>query len=104
MARAGFEVYQGEVTLTADRPYQQLVARLSPATLTLQMAIDPPTATVWVDGKYCSARTVTGLAIDQDHRIAASAPGRVGKIVIFRTEQGGEKRLQLKLEPARSAR
>jgi hypothetical protein len=65
------------------------------------LAIDAPDSAVWVDGRYTSARTLLGLAVDQDHKVAVSAPGRIGKIVMFRAEQGGEKRLELKLDPVR---
>ncbi len=68
------------------------MARLSSATLTLQIAIDPPVAALWVDGKYTATRILAGLAIDEDHRIAVSA-GHIGKVVVFRSEQGGEKHL-----------
>jgi hypothetical protein len=34
--------------------------------------------------------------------VAVSAPGRIGKIVMFRSEQSGEKRLDLKLDPVRN--
>jgi hypothetical protein len=104
IAYAGFEPHEADVTLTADRARDRILAHLSPAVLTLQLTIDPPDAALWVDGKYVSGRTLTGLTVAQDHKIAVSAPGRVGKILIFRAEQGGEKRLQLKLDPARSIR
>jgi serine/threonine-protein kinase len=104
VARAGFETYQADVTLTKDRAREKVVARLSPATMTLHLGIDAPDPAVWVDGKYTSARVLPGLAIEQDHKIAVSAPGRIGKIVIFRSEQGGDKNLELKLEPARVMR
>jgi hypothetical protein len=101
---AGFEPYQSDVTLTTERPRDQLVAHLAPLSMTLHLAIDAPDPAVWVDGKFTSARVLPGLAADQDHKIAVSAPGRIGKIVIFRSEQGGDKNLDLKLEPARIVR
>jgi len=104
VGRSGFETFQAEVTLSTERPREQLLARLAPAMVTLRLVIDVPDAALWVDGKFTTARTIAGLAADQDHRIAVSAPGRIGKIVVFRSEQGGEKRLVLKLDPVRSSR
>jgi hypothetical protein len=104
VGRAGFETFQADITLSAERPRERLIARLVPSTLTLQLVFDAPDTALWVDGKYTTARTIVGLAVDQDHRIAVSAPGRIGKIVMFRSEQGGEKRLEMKLDPVRSSR
>jgi serine/threonine-protein kinase len=102
VSRAGFEPYGAELTLTTQRPRDRVAARLVPATFTLHLGIDAPDPTLWVDGKFTSSRAVPGLAVDQDHKIAVSAPGRIGKIVMFRSEQGGEKRLDLKLDPVRN--
>jgi hypothetical protein len=102
VSRAGFEPYQADVTLISQRPHDRIAAHLSPATFTLHLAIDAPDSAVWVDGRYTSARTLLGLAVDQDHKVAVSAPGRIGKIVMFRSEQSGEKHLDLKLDPVRS--
>ena len=102
--RPGFEPYQADVNLTKEHSREQLVARLVPATMTLHIGIDAPDPAVWVDGKYTSQRVLPGLAIEQDHRIAVSAPGRIGKIVIIRSEQGGDKHLDLKLDAARVLR
>jgi serine/threonine protein kinase len=104
VVHAGFESQQTDLALTADRPRDQLVARLAPASLTLHLAIDAPDPAVWIDGKYTSARVLSGLAVDQDHRIAVSAPGHIGKIVILRSVEGGDQNLDLKLEPAHTAR
>ena len=90
------------MTLISQRPHDRIAAHLSPATFTLHLAIDAPDSAVWVDGRYTSARTLLGLAVDQDHKVAVSAPGRIGKIVMFRSEQSGEKHLDLKLDPVRS--
>jgi serine/threonine-protein kinase len=104
ISRSGFEPYNADVTLTSQRPRDRVAARLVPATFTLHLGIDAPDTALWIDGKFTSARTITGLAVDQDHRLAVSAPGRIGKIVMFRSEQGGEKRLDLKLDPVRNSR
>jgi serine/threonine-protein kinase len=104
VSRNGFEPYNADVTLTSQRPRDRVAARLVPATFTLHLGIDAPDTALWIDGKFTSARTITGLAVDQDHRLAVSAPGRIGKIVMFRSEQGGEKRLDLKLDPVRNSR
>ena len=102
--RPGFEPYQADVNLTKEHSREQVLARLSPATLTLHLAVDAPDPAVWVDGRYTSQRILPGLAIDQDHKIAVSAPGRIGKILIFRSEQGGDKHLEMKLDPVRAVR
>jgi serine/threonine-protein kinase len=104
VSRAGFDAYSAEVTLTPQRPRERVAAHLAPATFTLHLGIDAPDTALWVDGKFSSSRTIPGLAVDQDHKIAISAPGRIGKIVMFRSEQGGEKRLDLKLDPVRNSR
>jgi serine/threonine-protein kinase len=104
VARPGFEAYSADVTLTPQHPRDRVSARLVPATFTLHLGVDAPDTALWVDGKFTSSRTIAGLAVDQDHKIAVSAPGRIGKIVMFRSEQGGEKRLELKLDPVRNSR
>jgi serine/threonine-protein kinase len=104
VSRGGFEPYNAEVTLTSQRPRDRVAARLVPATFTLHLGLDAPDTALWIDGKFTSSRTITGLAVDQDHRLAVSAPGRIGKIVMFRSDQGGEKRLDLKLDPVRNSR
>ncbi len=97
----GFDPFEAEVILAPERPSQHLAALLSPSTLTLHVTIDANDPALWIDGKYTSARVVSGLAVAEDHKVAVSAPGRIGKIVVFRSEQGGDKQLDLKLEPAR---
>jgi serine/threonine-protein kinase len=104
LSHAGFEPYRAEVTLSPQRPRDRVAARLSPATFTLQLTIDAPDTALWIDGKFTPSRTIPGLAVDQDHKIAVSAPGRIGKIVMFRSEQGGEKHIDLKLDPVRNSR
>jgi hypothetical protein len=104
IARAGYEPYQADVTLSPDKPRDRIAAKLAPATLTLHLVLDAPDAAVWIDGKFTSARTITGLTVDQDHRVAVSAPGRIGKILMLRSEVGGDKRLELRLDPVKGSR
>ena len=52
--------------------------------------------------RFTTTRTIGGLTFDQDHKSAVSSPGYIGKVLVFRSEQGGEKRLALKLEPIRA--
>jgi hypothetical protein len=101
VVKAGFEPFQAELEVNRDKPRDRVSAALTPATVTLQVSIDAADPALWIDGKYTSSRTIPGLAVDQDHKIAVSAPGRIGKILVFRSEQGGEKRLDLKLDFAR---
>jgi len=102
VVRGGFEPRDVEITLTAERPRDRLMVEMTPATITLHLTIDAPDPALWVDGKFTSARTVPGLAIDQEHKIAVSSPGYIGKVLMFRSEQGGDKRLHLKLDPVRT--
>ena len=104
IVRPGYDTADAETTLAPQHPNDRITLRLAPASVSLYVTIDAPESALWVDGKFISSRKVLGLAVGEDHKIAVSAPGRIGKIVMFRSEQGGEKRLDFKLDPARSPR
>jgi hypothetical protein len=100
LAARGFEASQTHVTLSDGRPEDHLVVPLTRASLTLRVHIDAPYAALWIDEKYHGERTVRGLSVGEDHKVAVSAPGRIGKVIYLRAEEGGERLLDLKLEPA----
>jgi hypothetical protein len=66
----------------------------------LRLQIDAPNSAVWIDGRYRGERLVRGLSVGEDHKVAVSAPGRIGKVIYVHAEQGGERFLEFKLEPA----
>jgi serine/threonine-protein kinase len=101
LTREGFAAYTTDVELDASHPARSLTAQLDPAKFTLLVQVDALHPAIWVDGKYQETAKIEGLSVGEDHKIAVSAQGRVGKVVYVRAEQAGERELEFKLEPIR---
>jgi eukaryotic-like serine/threonine-protein kinase len=100
IAAPGFDPSEVHVILSPERPDDHLLVTLKKATLLLRLQIDAPNSAVWIDGRYRGERLVRGLSVGEDHKVAVSAPGRIGKVIYVHAEQGGERFLEFKLEPA----
>ncbi len=94
----GFESYKEGVTLAKAGDTKSLAATMKTGSVTVTLDIVPE-PTVWVDSKPWkgSAKRITGLSADEEHKIVVSASGYVPKTFTFTGKQGETKPFEAKL-------
>ncbi len=94
----GFESYKDSVTLATPGESKAIEAKMKTGSVTVTLDVVPE-PTVWVDGKPWkgSAKKITGLSADEEHKIVVSASGYVPKSFVFTGKQGETKAFDAKL-------
>jgi serine/threonine-protein kinase len=94
----GFESYKESITLAKAGDTKAIDAKMKTGSVTVTLDVVPEPS-VWVDGKPWkgSAKKITGLSADEEHKIVVSASGYVPKSFTFTGKQGETKAFDAKL-------
>ena len=95
----GFEPFVSVVAVHRGGAPETLAANLRKAAFDLSVSVNAPDPRIWIDGSFRPDGRAEGLPADQDHKIAVSALGFIGKIISFRgNDATREELLDIKLE------
>ncbi|UQA59545.1 serine/threonine-protein kinase [Polyangium aurulentum] len=103
LTKEGLEPHRETVMLTSAEPSLQINAPpMKGGSVTVALKIDPPPASVWLDGKPWkgSHDKLEGISANEEHKLVLQAPGYQPKTLTFTAEQGETKTIQEHLTKA----